>query len=219
MHRRSLLSAAALCACATLGVTRSLAATTDVVLYATDAANLRGNWSRIADASAAGGQLLASADYGWSNTGGPAVSPANSVDFTFSAPSATAYHVWLRMRAANHSKFNDSVYLPFSDAVDAAGAAVFAIGTRSGVTVNLAPDNSNSGLAGWGWQDGAYWLTQPKTVRFATTGSHTLRIQTREDGVQIDQVVLSPATYLTSAPGQRSNDATIVPKPVSAPPP
>src|SRR5262249_34298871 len=87
------------------------------------------------------------------------------------------------------------------------------------VTVNLAPDNSNSGLAGWGWQDGAYWLTQPKTVRFATTGSHTLRIQTREDGVQIDQVVLSPATYLTSAPGQPSNDATIVPKPVPPPPP
>src|SRR5262249_13322796 len=58
-----------------------------------------------------------------------------------------------------------------------------------------------------------------KTVRFATTGSHTLRIQTREDGVQIDQVVLSPATYLTSAPGQPSNDATIVPKPVPPPPP
>ena len=162
--------------------------------------------------SAAGGQLLSSADSGWANTSGPSTAPANSVDFTFSAPSATAYHVWLRMRATGNSKYNDSVYLQFSDAVDAGGAAIFGLGTTTGVTVNLAPDTSNSGLSGWGWQDGTYWLTQPKTLRFATTGTHTLRIQTREDGVQIDQVVLSPASYLTTAPGQASNDATILPR-------
>src|SRR5206468_2945809 len=44
-------------------------------------------------------------------------------------------------------------------------------------------------------------------------GTHTMRIQVREDGVSLDQIVLSPATYLTSPPGGRTNDSTFVPKP------
>ena len=47
-------------------------------------------------------------------------------------------------------------------------------------------------------------------VRFASAGPQTLRIQTREDGLSIDQVVLSPARYLDAAPGAAKNDATIV---------
>jgi hypothetical protein len=50
------------------------------------------------------------------------------------------------------------------------------------------------------------------TVTFPTSGSHTLRVQIREDGVQIDQIVLSPTNYLASAPGGPTNDTTIVPK-------
>jgi hypothetical protein len=50
------------------------------------------------------------------------------------------------------------------------------------------------------------------TLTFANSGSHTLRIQIREDGVQLDQIVLSPSTYLSSAPGSVTNDNTIVPK-------
>ena len=57
------------------------------------------------------------------------------------------------------------------------------------------------------------------TVQFPSTGTHTLRIQTREDGVQIDQIVLSPTTYLTVRPGLLTNDSTIVPKPAGAAPP
>jgi len=89
MQRRSILGLAAMCVCVALSATSALAAATDIVLYATDATNLRGNWSRVADLSAAGGQLLSSADSGWANTSGPSTAPANSVDFTFSAPSAT----------------------------------------------------------------------------------------------------------------------------------
>jgi hypothetical protein len=40
-----------------------------------------------------------------------------------------------------------------------------------------------------------------------------MRIQTREDGVLIDQIVLSATRYAASPPGAASNDATIVPKP------
>ena len=39
-----------------------------------------------------------------------------------------------------------------------------------------------------------------------------MRIQVREDGVQFDQIVLSPNQYLGSAPGPVGGDNTIVPK-------
>jgi hypothetical protein len=78
--------------------------------------------------------------------------------------------------------------------------------------VNLATNASASSLNNWGWQNTAYWLSQATTVTFASSGAHTLRIQIREDGVQFDQVVLSPSTYLSSSPGAVTNDTTIVPK-------
>ena len=71
---------------------------------------------------------------------------------------------------------------------------------------------SGCGVSGWGWQNTAYWLSQATTFTFPTSGSHTLRIQVREDGVAFDQIVLSPQVYLTSAPGPVSNDTTIVAK-------
>ncbi|HEX4346662.1 MAG TPA: carbohydrate-binding protein [Vicinamibacterales bacterium] len=194
------------------------AATGDIVLYASDATNLHGNWARASDASAAAGQLLTSADNGWSNTDSALAAPSNYFDVTFSANAGTAYHVWLRLRASGNSKYNDSLFAQFSDAVDAHGAALFPIGTASGLTVNLATDATASSLGGWGWVDGAYWLTQASTMQFASSGTHTMRIQTREDGVQIDQVVLSPTTFLTQAPGPKTNDTTIVPKPVATTP-
>ena len=40
-----------------------------------------------------------------------------------------------------------------------------------------------------------------------------MRIQIREDGVMLDQIVLSPSTYLQNSPGSVTNDTTIVPKP------
>ena len=190
------------------------AATSDVVLYASDSVNLHGNWSRVSDATAAGGQTLSSTDRGWSNTGGPLASPADYFEFTFDAPSNTPFHVWLRVRASADSKYNDSLFAQFSDAVDGNGAAILGIGTSAGLTVNLATDGTGSSLSGWGWQDGAYWLTQMPTLRFSTTGSHTLRIQTREDGVQVDQIVLSAAAYLVTSPGTVTADNKIVAKPV-----
>ncbi|HEY2905522.1 MAG TPA: endonuclease/exonuclease/phosphatase family protein, partial [Vicinamibacterales bacterium] len=39
----------------------------------------------------------------------------------------------------------------------------------------------------------------------------TLRLQQREDGVRIDQVVLSPSTYLATSPGTTKRDTTILP--------
>ena len=84
--------------------------------------------------------------------------------------------------------------------------------SEPGLLVNLATDSSAVSLNGWGWYNAAYWLSQPTTLTFATAGTHTLRVQLREDGVQLDQIVLSPGTYLNSAPGPVSSGGTIVPK-------
>ena len=73
-------------------------------------------------------------------------------------------------------------------------------------------DGTGASINRWGWMNSAYWLSQPTTVTFRPTGAHTMRIQVREDGVQFDQIVLSPSQYLNSAPGLRSADSTIVPK-------
>ena len=45
---------------------------------------------------------------------------------------------------------------------------------------------------------------------YFTAGTQTIRIQQREDGLAIDQIVLSPDTYLTSPPGPTKNDTTIL---------
>jgi hypothetical protein len=47
-------------------------------------------------------------------------------------------------------------------------------------------------------------------VYFASSGGHTIRIQQREDGITVDQIVISPDTYLTAAPGARRDDGTIL---------
>ena len=186
----------------------------NIVIYASDipSGNLHGSWSSVADATAAASTTLSTPDAGVANTAGPLASPTDYVDVSFSANAGVPYTLWLRLKATANSKFNDAVFVQFSDAL-AGGSPVYQINTTAGLTVNLATDAGASSLQNWGWINGAYWLSQPTTLTFASGGSHTLRIQVREDGVQLDQVVLSPGTYLSSAPGPVSNDSTIVPKP------
>jgi hypothetical protein len=45
-------------------------------------------------------------------------------------------------------------------------------------------------------------------VYFAADGLQTIRVQTREDGFAVDQVVLSSGTSLNSSPGALKNDTT-----------
>src|SRR4030081_896855 len=115
------------------------------------------------------------------------------------------------MQALNNSKYNDSVWVQFSDAF-AGGSPIYPMDTTSGLNVNLATDASAASLNNWGWQNGAYWLEQPGTVTLPGSGTHTMRIQGREDGVQFDQIVLSSSPYLVPAPGSVTSDSTIVPK-------
>src|SRR5262245_18422259 len=185
------------------------AAPGDIVLYAADAVVIQRHWTRAADPSAADGQVLATPDAGWSNTTAALAAPVQFVDIPFSASANTTYRVWVRMRADGNSKYNDSIFVQFSDALDTAGRPAYRIGTPDGLVVNLQSCNGCA-LSGWGWLDGAYWLQQPSAIKFQGSGSHTLRVQTREDGLQIDQIVLSPNAYLYRPPGSMMNDQTIV---------
>jgi hypothetical protein len=44
---------------------------------------------------------------------------------------------------------------------------------------------------------------------FDSAGTQTVRVQIREDGVAIDQIMLSPDEFRSSAPGRLTNDDTI----------
>jgi len=181
----------------------------DVVLYASDLA-LHGAWFAEADSTAAGGLKALTPDTGWAATSAPLASPAHYVEATFQAPAGVPHALWLRLRATGNTKYSESAWVQFSDARSGT-TPLYQIGSASALLVNLEPC-ANCGVSSWGWQNGAYWLSQPTTVTFATSGSHTIRIQVREDGAQIDQVVLSPARFLGTAPGPVRNDSTIVAK-------
>jgi len=186
----------------------------EIVIYASDvpAGAMHGSWTFASDSTSPNGVKLVTADLGWATTEAPLASPADYVDITFLADAGTSYAIWLRLNALNNSKYNDAVWVQFSDA-QAAGAPIYPIGSTSGLLVNLATDVTATSLNNWGWQHGAYWLTQATTVTFPSTGPHTMRIQVREDGVQFDQIVLSSVRYAAAAPGSVTNDATIVAKP------
>ena len=183
---------------------------TDVVLWAADAPALTGAWVVQNDVSAAGGHFVVHPDAGAAKVTTASAAPANYVDLTFNAIAGVPYHLWFRGRAQNDYWGNDSAYAQFSGSVSSTGTPVYRIGTTDAATVVLE-DCTGCGDAGWGWQDNG-WGTNVMgpNVYFATTGPQRLRIQTREDGYQIDQVVLSPGRWLNASPGTLKNDATIL---------
>jgi hypothetical protein len=188
----------------------SRAAPADIILYAKHAAVISGEWAPVSDATAAGSIRLRHPDSGAAKLATPLASPSAYFELTFVADAGKAYRLWLRGKADDNHWANDSVFVQFSDSVDASGVAVWRIGTSSATAV-IIEDCSGCGLSGWGWQDNGYGAgVRGPLVRFAHSGSHTLRIQTREDGLSIDQVVLSALTYLTAPPGAPRNDATIL---------
>jgi hypothetical protein len=185
----------------------------DVVIYASDSSIARhgSSWAPASSSSSPGGMKLVTPDAGVANLNAPLATPTDYVDIPFNANAGT-YRIWLRLQATGNSKLNDAVWVQFSDAV-ISGSPAYRMNTTSGLLVNLATDASAASLNGWGWQNTAYWLSQQTAVTFNTSGAHTLRIQIREDGVQFDQIVMSPSTYFNQAPGPPTADSTIVQKP------
>lgn len=183
----------------------------EIVLYASDFANtdLHGRWQKVSTPDAAGGVLLRNADLGEAKLSTPLASPTNYVEIRFTAVQGVPYHLWIRLRAEADHWDNDAITVQFSSSVDAAGNPIFRIGTTQGDNVSL--EEGSGGVQGWGWNDNDYGgLADP--IYFDSSGVQTLRIQQRQDGVLLDQIVLSAGTYYDTRPGILKNDTTIVPK-------
>jgi phosphatidylserine/phosphatidylglycerophosphate/cardiolipin synthase-like enzyme len=194
------------------GASSGTVAADDIVLYASTAGTVRGNWVDVADSSAAGGVRLRNPDAGAAKITTASASPATYFELTFTAEAGKPYRLWIRGRADNNHWANDSVHVQFSGSVTSSGSAVWRIGTTSSTEVNLE-DCSGCGLSGWGWQDNGWGVNvMGPVVYFASTGTQRIRIQQREDGISIDQIVLSPSTYLNKSPGALKNDKTILPR-------
>jgi len=185
---------------------------TDVILHPSTATTIVGHWQPNADPLAADGASLLNPNAGAAKIGTAMATPTDYFDMTFDAVANTPYRLWLRGKATANSFANDSVYVQFEDSVASDGVTpLYEIGTTNALFWSLE-DCSNCGVAGWGWQDaGGYGagISGPP-VYFRTTGTQRLRIQVREDGVALDQIVLSPQRYLTASPGLDKNDTTIV---------
>jgi hypothetical protein len=195
--------------------TRSLTLTVrarEIVLYTSAAEVVGSAWSRVSDATAADGARVWNPNRGAARIKTPLASPSSYVEITFQAEAGVAYHLWVRAIAERNSVYNDSVHVQFSGSVDAGGLAIYRIGTRKSAAVVLE-DGSNAGVHGWGWQDNQYGagaLAGP--IYFNSAGVQTLRLQQREDGVSIDQIVLSSGKYVATAPGALEDDAVILPR-------
>jgi hypothetical protein len=188
------------------------AAADEVVIYVGDAAIRTGSWSVVADSSAAGGKRLQNPDAGAAKISTAAASPASYFEVAFNATAGKPYRLWMRGKAQGDSYRNDSVFVQFDRSVSASGEPIWRIGTTSG-TAAVLEECSGCAISGWGWQDNGYGAgVLGQTVYFASSGVQRMRVQVREDGLGIDQLVLSAARYLTAAPGAPRNDTTIVPR-------
>jgi hypothetical protein len=183
---------------------------TEILIAASSLKTLAGGWRLLADATAAGGQALGHPDAGGAKLASALASPVHYVELTFHAEAGLAYRLWIRGRADANHWANDSVFVQFNGSLTTAGQPVARIGTTGSYTINLEED-AHWGLSGWGWQDNGYGAgVLGPLVTFQNTGMQTIRIQTREDGLRIDQIVLSSNRYLTTAPGPLKNDTTIL---------
>jgi hypothetical protein len=188
-------------------------AASEIVMYASDALaqDLHG-WSAVADPTSPNGIKLFTSDRGWSSLQAPPAAGDAAIawsDFHFVASESGIYRVWLRLQAGADTKSNDSVWIQFSSA-SFNGNPVYRWETQEALLVGLE-SCQGCGVSGWGWQNGAWWLNQPTILRLPA-GFQTLRVQVREDGVQLDQIVLSPVKFLDASPGSLRNDSMIVPK-------
>jgi hypothetical protein len=177
-----------------------------------------GAWRLEDDPMAASESLLRHPNVGAPKVAAPLARPSNYFETSFPADPTQTYKLWIRMKGERNHWANDSVFVQFEGATDAKGSPVYQIGSRSGLVVNLE-ECAGCGISGWGWQDDG-WGAKDRigTARLKfPQGVGRIRIQTREDGVSIDQVVLSSDRFVTRRPGAAKDDTTILPITIPGP--
>ncbi len=181
----------------------------DIVLHANAFSTTGSAWQRVSDTSAADGVAMDNPDRGAAKISTPAANPSSYIETTFRAAPGVPYRIWFRLRAAGNSFSNDSIYAQFSGSTTSGGSAAFRIGTTQALAIVLE-DGNGAGVSGWGWADSGYG-TLGAPIYFNDDTVQTIRIQQREDGMRIDQIVISTDAYYSAAPGEVVGDATIVP--------
>jgi hypothetical protein len=183
----------------------------DILLYARDA-TVAGTFQLVDDTTAAAGRKVWNPNAGAAKIVNAVANPANYMELTFHARAGVPYRIWARMRAEADHYNNDSVFVQFNNSMNSSGTPMWRTGTTDSTTLVLE-DQSGAWPQAWGWCDNGYGpgVLGP-VVYFATNGPQTIRIQQREDGAMIDQVLLSPLKYATSSPGTTTNDTRILPQ-------
>ena len=184
-------------------------ATPEIVIYGSDVTNANlHNWSKVSDATAAGNTRVASADRAGPTVNTPLAAPVDYFEASFNAPAGATGSP--QAARAGDPKLNESVWVQLSGCHQCRWIPRLADRHRPGP--DCQPGRLRQlrrvrlGLAGIAW----CWENRPS--RNLGRRPHTIRVQTREDGVSIDQIVLSPQRFVNSAPGLPTGDNTIVPK-------
>ena len=184
----------------------------EIVLHTRTATTSAGLFRIDPDSGAADGASEHHPDAGAEKVKEPLAFPVNYFEMTFNADAGKPYRLWVRAKAERNSYWNDSVYFQFSQSVTSTGTPAYRIGTTS-ATPFVLEECSGCAISGWGWNDNGYGAgVLGPVIYFEKSGPQTLRVQGREDGVSLDQIVLSAVKYLTTPPGAPRNDATILPR-------
>ena len=194
---------------ATDSIRVTIVPTKEIVLWAASGF-YDGTFEEIEDSTAAGGVRGHDRNLGRPKVTTPSTNPPNKITLGFLADPTQTYKLWIRLKADSNHWSNDSVWVQFTGSTDAQGNPAYRVGTTSGLEVNLE-ECSGCGVSGWGWEDDGWGAVNRNgvTLRFPEGGGQIV-IQTREDGVSIDQIVLSSEKYLTTRPGTSKNDTTIL---------
>jgi hypothetical protein len=161
----------------------------EIVLYGSDFTVYgTSHWSKISDANAAGGYALKNAVVYASVE----ASPSDYVQATFTANAGTTYYVWVRGKGdAYQDWYSDAIWVQFDKSTDTGGTAVYRIGTTNG-----APYNGYAFFTAYNWLGGDAQNVNnnitPLTIKFSSSGTQTIRIQSKQQPMRIDEVWISP---------------------------
>ena len=177
----------------------------DVVLYASEALVRVGSWSPVSDASAAGGQRLNNPNAGAARLDTPLANPAHYFEMSFTArpagPTVSGCAARrLTTRATTTRSMRSSTAVSMREGLRATESARPRGHTSTWKRLTAPASTAGDGRT----TDSAPGVLGP-VIYFSASGTQTIRVQVREDGFSIDQIVLSPDTFLNSAPwGQQA---------------
>ena len=175
----------------------------EIVIYASDVCDTHGAFGRAYDANSPEQVMIEDMPNEGLRVGGhfgnsADTNPENYLDVSFNAHANTIYHFWGRSKivANGDAGTSDSMYAQFSDSLRLDNTTpVNRIGTSQGLVY--------SDFDKWNWKWDDIWTgvtTEGEKFYLASEGPHTVRIQRREDGLAIDQIIISSGTFLNTRP-------------------